>query len=162
MDSVQVAEGVRPVLQHELESGCISSVDVFPERQQIVTKMRNDKFTFNHVFDSSTPQIDVYETAVQGLVLQLFKGYNINILAYGQTGSGKTYSMGTCPSSNPSDEGIIQRAVADLFSRIENDDDSIFKVSVSFLELYNEKLIDLLSGNNKSKTVDVRESNLGI
>ncbi|XP_054270750.1 chromosome-associated kinesin KIF4A-like isoform X1 [Macrosteles quadrilineatus] len=161
MDSVQVAIRVRPLVPHELESGCRSCVEVIPEAQQIVTKMRNDKFTFNYVFDSSTPQIDIYETAVQNLVNQLFKGYNVTVLAYGQTGSGKTYSMGTCPSANPADQGIIQRAINDMFVKIENDDDWMFNVSVSFLELYNEQLIDLLS-ENKNSTVDLRESNRGI
>jgi kinesin family protein 4/21/27 len=62
-------------------------------------------------------------------------GYNVTVLAYGQTGSGKTYSMGTCPSSNPADEGIIQRAVNDMFYRIDHDDEWTFNVSVSFLEV---------------------------
>lgn len=59
----------------------------------------------------------------------------MTVLAYGQTGSGKTFSMGTCPSSNQTDLGIIPRAIADIFDVINNDDQWVFKVSVSFLEV---------------------------
>ncbi|XP_046673167.1 chromosome-associated kinesin KIF4A [Homalodisca vitripennis] len=162
MDSVQVAVRVRPLVTQELESGCRSCIDVLPEAQQIITKLKRDKFTFNHVFDSNTPQVDVYESAIRNLVQQLFKGYNVTVLAYGQTGSGKTYSMGTCPSSNQTDSGIIPRAIADIFDVINNDDEWIFKVTVSFLELYNEQLIDLLSNKSQSAVVELRESNRGI
>lgn len=67
----------------------------------------------------------------------------MTVLAYGQTGSGKTFSMGTCPSSNQTDIGIIPRAIADIFDVINNDDQWIFKVSVSFLEVC---LILIISG----------------
>lgn len=59
----------------------------------------------------------------------------MTVLAYGQTGSGKTFSMGTCPTANQTDYGIIPRAIHDIFDVINNDDDWIFKVSVSFLEV---------------------------
>lgn len=74
MDSVQVAVRVRPLVAQEIESGCRSCIDVYPEAQQIVTKLKHDKFTFNHVFDSDTPQVDVYDNAIRTLVQQLFKG----------------------------------------------------------------------------------------
>lgn len=65
----------------------------------------------------------------------------MTVLAYGQTGSGKTFSMGTCPSSNQTDVGIIPRAIADIFNVINNDDQWIFKVSVSFLEVCSNLII---------------------
>lgn len=74
MDSVQVAVRVRPLVQIEVEKGCRSCVEVNPETQQIVTKLKGDRFTFNYVYDSDTPQVDVYENSVKNLVLQLFKG----------------------------------------------------------------------------------------
>lgn len=74
MDSVQVAVRVRPLVSQEKESGCRSCIDVYPETQQIVTKLKHDKFSFNYVFDSSTPQVDVYDSAIRSLVQQLFKG----------------------------------------------------------------------------------------
>ncbi|XP_026462678.1 chromosome-associated kinesin KIF4-like, partial [Ctenocephalides felis] len=70
----------------------------------------------------------------------LFKGYNVTILAYGQTGSGKTHSMGMAYSVGPVEEmGVIPRAV-------------------SFMELYQEQLFDLLSKSNRDQSiVDIRE-----
>lgn len=68
-------------------------------------------------------------------MLYLVSGYNVTVLAYGQTGSGKTHSMGTCPSSNDSDVGIIPRAISDIFDVINNDLNWNFKVSASFLEV---------------------------
>lgn len=65
----------------------------------------------------------------------------MTVLAYGQTGSGKTFSMGTCPSSNQTDVGIIPRAIEDIFNVINNDDQWIFKVSVSFLEVCSTLII---------------------
>jgi len=50
------------------------------------------------VLDESSPQSDVYDSCVRGLVEQCFEGYNSAILAYGQTGSGKTFTMGTTSS----------------------------------------------------------------
>lgn len=64
-----------------------------------------------------------------------FSGYNVTVLAYGQTGSGKTYSMGTCPSTNESDIGIIPRAIGDIFEKVNNDSEWNFKINVSFLEV---------------------------
>lgn len=88
----------------------------------------------------------------------------MTILAYGQTGSGKTYSMGTCYSGSPADEydaGIIPQAVGDIFQYMEsNSEEFEFKVTVSFMELYQEQLYDLLSTKPREQNViDIREDN---
>ena len=89
-------------------------------------------------------------------------GYNATVLAYGQTGSGKTYSMGTSPSEFAADidEGIIPRAVREIFSRMMEMQDYMFSVRIAFIELYKEQLYDLLSSKGKKKEeciVDIRE-----
>ena len=80
-------------------------------------------------------------------------------MAYGQTGSGKTYTMGT---TNEIPEGVIPRAVRDIFHRIKNLDQQYeFSVRVAFVELYQEKLYDLLNTKSKNKEdciVDLREN----
>ena len=85
-------------------------------------------------------------------------GYNATVLAYGQTGSGKTYTMGT---NNEIPEGVIPRAVRTIFNKIAVLKDQYdFSVRVAFIELYNEKLYDLLSQRSKIKEeciVDLRE-----
>ena len=79
-------------------------------------------------------------------------------MAYGQTGSGKTYTMGT---NNEIPEGVIPRAVRTIFNKIAVLKDQYdFTVRVAFVELYNEKLYDLLSQRSKIKEeciVDLRE-----
>lgn len=74
-----------------------------------------------------------------------FSGYNATILAYGQTGSGKTFTMGSSISTKPEEEGIIGRVIKELFSEIERKKDKIeFILKISFLEIYNEEIYDLL------------------
>lgn len=79
------------------------------------------------------------------LVLGCFNGYNATVLAYGQTGSGKTYTMGSAMSLKPEDTGIISRVIQDIFSEIElRKSKADFVTKVSYLEIYNEEIYDLL------------------
>lgn len=91
----------------------------------------------------------------------------MTILAYGQTGSGKTFSMGTSysgESNNAYDAGIIPQAVTDIFEFIDTHKEEYdFKVSVSFIELYQEQVFDLLSNKPREKNIiDIREDSKGI
>lgn len=83
----------------------------------------------------------------------------MTILAYGQTGSGKTHTMGTTYDGSESDEiGVIPRAVADIFNRMEEMSEYDFNVNCAFIELYQEKLYDLLSPQPREQSiVDIRE-----
>lgn len=116
-------------------------------------------FTYNYVFAPEDTQEMLYENAVKRMVLKLFDGYNVTILAYGQTGSGKTHTMGTTFSGTMDDEvGVIPRAIGDIFELIASMPDHDFEVNVSFVELYKEKLYDLLSSNPRDQSVvDIRE-----
>ncbi|KAI9499210.1 hypothetical protein BDB00DRAFT_223398 [Zychaea mexicana] len=84
-------------------------------------------------------------------------GFNATILAYGQTGSGKTYSMGTGleNTNDPENEGIVPRCILELFEKLQEradqDPEYNYEVAVSFLELYNEELIDLLNPSTAQK-----------
>lgn len=88
----------------------------------------------------------------------IWDGFNCTLFAYGQTGAGKSYSM-TGDKTPESSRGIIPRGCEELFQRITNNTDEkiSYEVRVSFLELYNEKLQDLLDPKT-SKTIKVRES----
>ena len=110
---------------------------------------------------------ELYTSAVKKIVKQLFRGYNVTVLAYGQTVSGKTHSMGTAYSAedDPVLEGVIPRSVKDIFSYIAENQNVEFLVKVSYMELYNEQLFDLLSGKPRREVniVDIREDgNKGI
>lgn len=112
------------------------------------------------MFDQDSCQNEIYSSCVHDLVDACFDGYNATVLAYGQTGSGKTYTMGTAfdtavSSIMPGEEGIIPRAIAYLFERIEQtqqqqqhrsddyDSSPKYSVLVQFMELYNEEINDL-------------------
>lgn len=116
-------------------------------------------FRYNYVFAPEDTQEMIYDNAIKSMVGQLFSGYNVTILAYGQTGSGKTHTMGTTFDGNLNDDiGVIPRAIEEIFDIIDRMDDHDFNVNCSFVELYQEKLYDLLSKNTREQSVvDIRE-----
>lgn len=84
------------------------------------------------------------------------------MLAYGQTGSGKTHTMGASNDYSEKDDiGVIPSAVADIFSTIKNKPDYGFTVKCAFMELYQDKLYDLLSTRPRDQSiVEVREEKI--
>ncbi|XP_026734697.1 chromosome-associated kinesin KIF4 isoform X3 [Trichoplusia ni] len=160
IDTVQVALRIRPLMQLETDRGCDECIDVVVGQPQV--QIKDLAFTYNYVFPQHITQQEFYDTAVKGLIGKLFQGYNVTILAYGQTGSGKTYTMGTNYSGSDGDStklGVIPQAVADIFDFIETHEDKfIFKVNVSFMELYQEQCYDLLSGKERGHSIiEIRE-----
>ncbi|RDB23217.1 Kinesin-like protein 6 [Hypsizygus marmoreus] len=107
------------------------------------TKRYKDKrFMFDKVFNNEARQQDVYEATAQPLLKGIFDGYNATVFAYGATGCGKTHTI----SGTESDPGIIYLTMADLFQRIEDRrDEWDVEVMVTFLEIYNEEIRDLLA-----------------
>ena len=95
--------------------------------------------------------MDVYKNVVTPLINQVLEGYNCTVFAYGQTGTGKTYTMEGLGEirgawENDPNTGIIPRALSDLFDGLRMSKDTMeYSVRVSFLELYNEEISDLLS-----------------
>ena len=75
----------------------------------------------------------------------VFEGYNGTIMAYGQTGAGKTYTMIGAPG-NYKNRGLIPRSINHIFNEIANKPESAITVRVSFVEIYNEEMYDLLAG----------------
>lgn len=102
-------------------------------------------FTFDRSFSPKCIQREVYKYTAQPLVIQVIHGFNVTIFAYGQTGSGKTYTM----SGTETDPGIIPNMVAELFHQIYKHSERVeFLVRVSYVEIYNEKIRDLLDPSN--------------
>lgn len=109
---------------------------------------QDTNFKFDRVFDMESTQKQVYDLAAKPIIDSVLDGFNGTIFAYGQTGSGKSHTM-TGPSiSNIEDvemQGIIPRMVRTVFTRIENaSEDIVFNVTVSMVEIYNERIKDLL------------------
>ncbi|KAG7298155.1 hypothetical protein JYU34_018934 [Plutella xylostella] len=160
IDTVQVALRIRPLMPQETSRGCEECITTITGQPQV--QIKDLAFTYNYVFAQHITQQEFYDTAVKGLINKLFQGYNVTILAYGQTGSGKTYTMGTNYSGSEGDcssLGVIPLAVADIFDFIEAHEDKFtFKVTVSFMELYQEQCYDLLSGKERTHSViEIRE-----
>uniref|UniRef100_A0A183BHN7 Kinesin-like protein n=1 Tax=Globodera pallida TaxID=36090 RepID=A0A183BHN7_GLOPA len=164
--SVRVAVRIRPQSVHERVQNVPQCLTVTHGKPQL-TIGREKTFTYDYVFDQQTPQEIVYEKCVEELVESSFDGYNATVFAYGQTGSGKTYTMGTDFETDQTNTGIIPRAVKQLFDGIDERRETArkagklipsFDVSVQFIELYNEDLIDLLSPDRDcSSSITIHE-----
>nr|XP_021157028.1 kinesin-like protein KIF13A [Columba livia] len=120
-------------------------------------------FAFDHCFwsmdESNTTkyagQEMVFKCLGEGILEKAFQGYNACIFAYGQTGSGKSFSM----MGNAEQQGLIPRLCCALFQRIsvEENESHTFKVEVSYMEIYNEKVRDLLDPKGSRQSLKVRE-----
>ncbi|CEP09485.1 hypothetical protein [Parasitella parasitica] len=175
LTTVRVALRVRPFNEKELkethQSGNLITF-VPGQPQQISIDQDRRHFTFDYVFPPYKSQADVYQSCIQPLFDQFVNGYNATILAYGQTGSGKTYSMGTSTTATSiatsamEHVGIVPRFADNLFSWIEcqkkqHNNNALYGVKVSFLELYNEDIIDLLNSTNRNACITIRENTNG-
>ena len=113
----------------------------------VTNKTRTQTFEVDKVFTQTSLQEEVFDE-VKSLVTSCIDGYNVCIFAYGQTGSGKTFTM----EGPPSDPGINQRALKELFNEASaKGDDWSFTITVSFIEIYNEMIRDLLSDDPSYK-----------
>ena len=121
------------------------------------------KFTFDTVLPPQVKQQEMYGNCAKEVVLSTVQGYNGTVLAYGQTGSGKTHTMqGSFESARKQERGIIPRAVDDIFSYIRNNGgasggfESLSKkylVRVSYLQIYNEQISDLLKPDRSNLAI---------
>ncbi|AQK57489.1 Kinesin-like protein KIN-7N [Zea mays] len=98
-------------------------------------------FAFDHVFDGAANNERIYGTVVRELIGAVVGGFNGTAFAYGQTSSGKTFTM----NGSDADPGIIPRAVRDVFDTVRQADDREFLIRVSYMEIYNEEINDLLT-----------------
>ncbi|XP_018083126.1 kinesin-like protein KIF1C isoform X6 [Xenopus laevis] len=166
--SVKVAVRVRPFNSRELskESKCIiqmqgnSTSIINPKNPKEAAK----SFSFDYSYWSHTSQDDpcfasqsrVYNDIGKEMLQHAFEGYNVCIFAYGQTGAGKSYTM--MGKQEETQAGIIPQLCEDLFEKIidNNSDEVSFSVEVSYMEIYCERVRDLLNPKNKGN-LRVRE-----
>uniref|UniRef100_A0A672IDH0 Kinesin family member 4 n=1 Tax=Salarias fasciatus TaxID=181472 RepID=A0A672IDH0_SALFA len=156
---VRVALRCRPLVRKEINEGCQCCLTFVPGEQQVVVGTEK-AFTYDYVFDPTAEQEEVFSTAVSPLLNGLFKGYHATVLAYGQTGSGKTFSMGgtyTSSQENDPSVGVIPRVIGRIFSEKEKRADCEFCLAVSYLEIYNEDILDLLSSSKDKPAISIRE-----
>jgi centromeric protein E len=101
-------------------------------------------FTFDKIFGEDSTTTQIYNDVVKKIVNSAVSGLNGTIFAYGQTSSGKTFTMSGGGLRQPEVHGIIQMAGKDIFSKIAAHPCRVFLLRVSFIEIYNEEVRDLL------------------
>ncbi|XP_077328929.1 kinesin-like protein KIF7 [Lithobates pipiens] len=160
--AVQVAVRVRPLLPKEVLHGQQTCVHIEPD-QQGLTLGTNRHFHFQDILDKACSQETVYSRCVQPLLEAFFQGFNVTVVAYGQTGSGKTYTIGEASISSISEDeqGIIPRAMAEIFKLVDENDLIDYTIRVSYLEVYKEEFRDLLEVQTSSKDILIREDDKG-
>ncbi|WOL08474.1 kinesin-like protein KIN-5A [Canna indica] len=152
--NVQVILRCRPLSEEELRINTPIVISCTEHRrevsavQSIANKQIDRTFLFDKVFGPTSKQKDLFDQAISPIVNEVLEGYNCTIFAYGQTGTGKTYTMeGGRKAKNgefPSDAGVIPRAVRQIFDTLEAQC-AEYSMKVTFLELYNEEITDLLA-----------------
>ena len=109
------------------------------------------QFMFDRVFDMSATNEEVFEGTTKDIITSLLDGYNCSVFAYGATGAGKTHTM----LGKDTDLGITFRTMAELFSQIQlQSEHREFNLGVTYLEVYNENVCDLL---HKSGPLAIRD-----
>ncbi|KPI97651.1 Bipolar kinesin KRP-130 [Papilio xuthus] len=164
--NIQVFVRLRPLNQRERDIRSLGVVEVVSGREVVVRQSQQTahtkRFTFDRAFGPNTKQVEVYQEVVSPLIEEVLAGYNCTVFAYGQTGTGKTHTMvgeNTGNETTWQDDplaGIIPRALSQLFDelRLTNTE---YTVRVSYLELYNEELFDLLSTSEDNSKLRIYE-----
>ncbi|KAK1856689.1 kinesin family protein [Colletotrichum chrysophilum] len=117
-------------------------------------KVKDQTFMFDRIFDDNATQNDVYEGTTKQLIDSVLDGYNATVFAYGATGCGKTHTI-TGTSQHP---GIIFLTMQELFEKInERSQDKTTEVTLSYLEIYNETIRDLLVPGGSKQGLMLRE-----
>lgn len=105
-------------------------------------RYKDQRYAFDKVFGEPTSQENVFYETTLPLIDGVLDGYNATVFAYGATGCGKTHTI----SGTPEDPGIIIRTMNELFTRIQQVETTYnVQVSLSYLEIYNEMIRDLLA-----------------
>ncbi|KAJ4368569.1 tubulin-dependent ATPase kip3 [Didymella sp. IMI 355093] len=117
-------------------------------------RVKDQTFAFDRVFDDTTSQADIYESTAKPLLDNVLDGYNATVFAYGATGCGKTHTI----TGTPSDPGIIFLTMQELFEKIsERSEEKVTEVTLSYLEIYNETIRDLLVEDGSKTSLMLRE-----
>mmetsp|Transcript_1193 Transcript_1193/g.1938 ORF Transcript_1193/g.1938 Transcript_1193/m.1938 type:complete len:1119 (-) Transcript_1193:206-3562(-) len=163
--NILVAVRVRPILKHDvikngivrvLDAKVVIIMDPSHDKNDVLRgkRSREKQYAFDYVFEPGSSQQSVYNHTSKFLIQGVLDGYNATVFAYGNTGAGKTHTM----IGSKAEPGIMVRVMNDLFHYSEKNgkrDGVAFKITVSFLEVYNENIKDLLS--DVEEYLDLRE-----
>uniref|UniRef100_A0A6P7FK00 Kinesin-like protein n=1 Tax=Diabrotica virgifera virgifera TaxID=50390 RepID=A0A6P7FK00_DIAVI len=150
LQNVKVVVRIRPLLKQEEEQNVKSVVTAHTHRELV---LKEKKYSFDRVFKPTATQIELYLNVIAPLIHDVVEGYNCTVFAYGQTGTGKTYTMTGEKCNLVGDwredvhAGVIPRAAFHIFHELDKLSKVDVNVKVSYIELYNEEIRDLLSDN---------------
>ncbi|RZC36842.1 Kinesin and/or SCP-1 domain containing protein, partial [Asbolus verrucosus] len=141
-----------PFTGSEVESKTLSIIKRITQSEIVLKSGSTEKkYNFDRVFGEEASQAEIYNVVVYPLIDYIISGYNCTVFAYGQTGTGKTHTMigsiigPRVDFNNDISVGMIPRAAVQLFSQLEKlDANTEYTVTVSFIEIYNEEVRDLL------------------
>ncbi|XP_051557982.1 centromere-associated protein E isoform X3 [Myxocyprinus asiaticus] len=158
--AVKVCVRVRPLIKREDSETSEHGQLFWRADKQAIHQIDDDgnqtkSFSFDRVFSAEETTSQLYQDIAKPLVVSAVEGYNGTIFAYGQTSSGKTFTM-MGSEHNP---GVIPLAMADVFKTIKNCPKKEFLLRVSYMEIYNETVTDLLCDSWKRKPLEIREGN---
>ncbi|KAF2791268.1 kinesin-domain-containing protein [Melanomma pulvis-pyrius CBS 109.77] len=150
-NKVEIASGGEPIVEFNSDDTCT-----------IQSKENAGAFTFDRVFDMASRQADVFDFSIRPTVDDILNGYNGTVFAYGQTGAGKSYTMMGSNIDDDVGKGIIPRIVEQIFASILASPSNIeYTVRVSYMEIYMERIRDLLVPQNDNLPVH-EEKNRGV
>lgn len=156
-ESVKVAVRLRPMSDTERKNGYEQVVEIDQNEATVYIKNPQGQkvnFKFDFAFPDDVAQEYVYDTTAAPIVSGVLEGFNGTIFAYGQTGTGKTFSM---DGKEGELRGIMPRSFEHIFDYINaNSDSHQFMVTVTYVEIYNNELRDLLNKDQKEK-LKIRE-----
>ena len=164
-ETVKVVVRCRPLFGKELAENRKSIIHSDAQANAIYIRcLENEQtksFTFDSVYDENTSQRQFYDDSAYPLIESIFEGYNSTIFAYGQTGCGKTHTM-QGKDSPVEQRGVIPLSFDHIFDIIRTDitNEREYMVRISYLEIYNEEIRDLL-GEDWKKRMDLKENSDG-
>ncbi|XP_045467038.1 osmotic avoidance abnormal protein 3-like isoform X2 [Harmonia axyridis] len=155
-ENVRVIVRCRPMNRRERESNCKCCVKCHDCMVEIWDPSEGPafpkQFTFDYTYDENSTTEIIYNDICYPLVESILEGYNATIFVYGQTGCGKSHTMEGNKNSEPPDKGVISRAFEHIFEAIAVTTGVKYLAIISYLEIYNEQIRDLLLPTEKIST----------
>ena len=171
LQNILVHIRIRPLTNGDIITNKQNLLNTYNNKIGIDFHLLSREFAFDKIYNCDSSQEDIYNYKIKDLLFKSIEGYNLCILAYGQTGSGKTFTIGSSylddSKTNNENLGIIPRMCKDLFNKIESDqmltieENFEYVVKISFIEIYNEEIIDLLSIKTPSSKLAIKEDKKG-
>ncbi|CAG8541284.1 1549_t:CDS:10, partial [Acaulospora morrowiae] len=164
--NIQVVVRCRGRIEREIAANSPVIVKTGSREVQVRTNpqdtLPHKNYTFDKVFGPEANQKKLFDTVVVPILNEVRAGYNCTLFAYGQTSTGKTFTMEGKLDTNDGtlgpDAGVIPRSLYNIFETLE-EESADFSVRVSYIELYNEELKDLLSSEDDPPKLKILDDN---